>query len=56
LAQVQQLLRKLASVMAEDVEGIRVFDPAPGVDTIHQDSSDVEADINRFDGVSAPTA
>jgi 2-polyprenyl-6-methoxyphenol hydroxylase-like FAD-dependent oxidoreductase len=56
LAQVQQLLRELASVMADDVEGIRAFGPAPGVDPIHRDHSDVEADINRFDGVPASTA
>jgi flavin-dependent dehydrogenase len=29
LAQVQQLLRRLSSVMADDVEAIRAFDPAP---------------------------
>jgi hypothetical protein len=29
LAEVQQLLRGLSSVMADDVEGIRAFDPAP---------------------------
>ena len=56
LAQVQQLLRELASVMADDVEGIRAFGPAPGVDPIHRVYSDVEADINRFDGVPASTA
>jgi hypothetical protein len=27
LGQVQQLLRGLSSVMADDVEGIRAFDP-----------------------------
>jgi hypothetical protein len=42
--------------MADDVEGIRAFDPAPEVDPIHRVYSDVEAQINRFDGVSAPTA
>ena len=56
LAQVQQLLRELASVMADDVEGIRAFGPAPGVNPIHRVYSDVEADINRFDGVPASTA
>ncbi len=56
LAQVQQLLRELASVMADDVEGIRAFGPAPEVDPIHRVYSDVEADINRFDGVPASTA
>jgi flavin-dependent dehydrogenase len=56
LVQVQRLLRELASVMADDVEGIRAFDPAPGVDAIHRVYSDVEAGINRFDSMSAPTA
>jgi hypothetical protein len=42
LTQVQQLLRELSSVMADDVEGIRAFD--------------VEASVNRFDSISAPTA
>ena len=56
LAQVQQLLRELASVMADDVEGIRAFGPAPGVNPIHRVYSDVEADINRFGGVPASTA
>ncbi len=56
LAQVQQLLRELASVMADDVEGIRAFGPAPGVNPIHRVYSDVEADINRFGGVPAATA
>jgi flavin-dependent dehydrogenase len=56
LVQVQRLLRQLASVMADDVEGIRAFDPAPGVDAIHRVYSDVEAGINRFDSMSAPTA
>ena len=55
LEQVQRLLRELASVMADDVEGIRAFDPAPGVDAIHRVCSDVEAGINRFDSVAAPT-
>jgi len=56
LAQVQRLLRELASVMADDVEDIRAFDPAPELDPIHRVYSDIEADINRLDGVSAPTA
>jgi hypothetical protein len=56
LEQVQRLLRELASVMADDVEGIRAFDPAPGVDPIHRVDSDVEAGISRFDNMSAPTA
>jgi flavin-dependent dehydrogenase len=56
LEQVQRLLRELASVMADDVEGIRAFDPAPGVDPIHRVDSDVEAGISRFDSMSAPTA
>lgn len=56
LAQVQRLLRELASLMADDVECIRALDPAPGVGPIHRVHSDVEADVKRLDGVSAPTA
>ena len=56
LAQVQQLLRELASVMADDVEGIRAFGPAPGANPIHRVYSDVAADINRFGGVPASKA
>jgi hypothetical protein len=55
LEHVQRLLRELASVMADDVEGIRAFDPAPGVDPIHRVSSPVEAGINRSDRMAAPT-
>jgi len=55
LEHVQRLLRELASVMADDVEGIRAFDPAPGVDPIHRVCSHVEAGINRFDSMAAPT-
>jgi hypothetical protein len=40
--------------MADDVEGIRAFDPAPGVDPIHRVCSHVEAGINRSDRMAAP--
>jgi hypothetical protein len=33
LAQVEQLLRALSSVMADDVEGIRAFDPVVSAST-----------------------
>jgi hypothetical protein len=42
LPEVQQLLRGLSSVTADDVEAILAFD--------------VEGKINRFDGIAAPTS